>query len=108
MSLLKVIEGAALGKPFWMDVVRLLLPTSSICHSLIPASVHQQHYYKAYAYRVEPASPTGFLSIDGESFPLEPYELEVHQGLGCFLSLYGRYNAEFDLPPPEEADKGRK
>ena len=56
----------------------------------------QQHYFKAYAYRVEPNASKGYLSINGESFPFEPYEVEVHQKLGCFLSMYGHYKFEFD------------
>ena len=58
----------------------------------------QQHVYKAYAYRIEPQSPKGYLSVDGEAFPLEAFELEVHQGLGCFLSMYGYYQVDFDAP----------
>ena len=46
-------------------------------------------------------SKDGFLSIDGEAFPLEPYELGVHRNLGTLLSMYGRYNVEFDLLPPK-------
>ena len=73
--------------------------------ALIRAFSPQQHYCRAYAYCIEPQTPNkGFLSIDGEAFPLAPYELEVHKGLGCFLSLYGRYNVEFDVPPPAGAN----
>ena len=61
----------------------------------------QQHYFKAHAYRIEPASPKGFLSIDGEAYPLEPYALEVHQGLGRFLSMYGSFQVDFDAPPSD-------
>lgn len=56
----------------------------------------QQHYYKAHAYRVEPASAKGWLSVDGEAFPLEPYEVEVRPRLGTVLSMYGSYQLDFD------------
>ncbi len=59
----------------------------------------QQHYFKAYAYRVEPLSPDGYLSIDGEEYPHDAFEVEVHQGLGTFLSMYGHYKNEFHRPP---------
>ena len=65
----------------------------------------QQHYFKALAYRVEPQSPKGFLSIDGEAYPLAPYELEVHKGLGAFLSMYGWFQFDFDLPSNKTAKK---
>ncbi|KAH9946049.1 ATP-NAD kinase-like domain-containing protein [Epithele typhae] len=76
-AMLKGIDGAEKGHPFWLDT---------------------QHYYKAKAYRIEPASNKGHLSIDGEAYPLEPYEVEVHQGLGCFLSMYGSYQINFEAP----------
>lgn len=62
------------------------------------SSLPQQHYYKAYAYRVEPAEAKGWLSVDGEAFALEPYEVEVRPGLGTLLSMYGCYQLDFDLP----------
>lgn len=65
---------------------------------LTPSFLPQQHYYKAYAYRVEPADSKGWLSVDGEAFPLEPYEVEVRPGLGTLLSMYGCYQLDFDLP----------
>lgn len=48
-------------------------------------------YSKVEAYRLTPAVSEGYLSIDGESFPLEPFQVEVLAGAGCFLSSTGRY-----------------
>lgn len=58
----------------------------------------QQRYMKATAYRVEPYSADGCLSIDGEGYPFEPFEVEVLKGLARLLSPCGFYNVEFDLP----------
>ena len=97
MTMLRALENAVHGDTLWMDTVRArFFPSCSSdqCSSLW----FQHHYFKAYAYRVEPLVPKGYVSIDGESFPYLPYELEVHQGLGRVLSMHGRYNVEFDAP----------
>ncbi|RDX56689.1 hypothetical protein OH76DRAFT_1395809 [Lentinus brumalis] len=83
-TMLKAIDGAEHGNPFWMDA---------------------QHYYKAHAFRVEPHFTKGYLSIDGESYPVAPFEIEVHKGLGSLLSMYGCFQAEFNLPPEQPAKK---
>ena len=57
-------------------------------------------YVKAHAYRVKPLKPKGNLSIDGESFPFEEFQVEVHQGLGRFLSMYGQYAVDFAARNP--------
>ncbi|RPD80150.1 hypothetical protein L226DRAFT_590646 [Lentinus tigrinus ALCF2SS1-7] len=77
-NMLKAMDGAERGNQFWMDT---------------------QHYYKAHALRVEPHYQKGYLSIDGESYPVLPFEIEVHKGLGSLLSMYGCFQAPFDLPP---------
>ncbi|KAI0374974.1 hypothetical protein BV20DRAFT_405217 [Pilatotrama ljubarskyi] len=77
VSMLKAIGGGQAGDHFWMDT---------------------QHYIKAHAYRVEPHTSRGWLSVDGEAFPLEPYQVEVHQGLGTVLSMHGCYQLDFDMP----------
>lgn len=37
----------------------------------------------------------GNLSVDGERFPYDEFLVEVHPGLGRFLSLWGGYRADF-------------
>ncbi|KAI0748205.1 ATP-NAD kinase-like domain-containing protein [Daedaleopsis nitida] len=83
MTMLKAIDGAERGLQYWQD---------------------SQHYFKAHAYRVEFSTSKDFLSIDGEAYPLAPFEVEVHKGLGTFLSMHGCY--QFDFPIP--ADKNAK
>lgn len=40
-------------------------------------------YRKVLAYRWTPRDQgSAWLSIDGESFPYEPFQAEIHQGLG--------------------------
>ncbi|KAK0620931.1 ATP-NAD kinase-like domain-containing protein, partial [Immersiella caudata] len=52
-------------------------------------------YRKISAYRIIPREncPKGYISIDGESFPWEPFQAEIHQGLGLTLSKKGGYEA---------------
>lgn len=52
------------------------------------------HYYRCSAYRLTPLAPKGYISIDGESVPHEPFQVEVHQGLARCLALGGRFYGE--------------
>ncbi|KAI8956293.1 sphingoid long chain base kinase-like protein [Xylaria longipes] len=55
-------------------------------------------YQKVVAYRFTPRDQAdGYISIDGERVPFEPFQVEVHPGLGTVLSKTGRYEA--DGPP---------
>ena len=58
--------------------------------------MYQLRYYKAHAYRVKPLSPIGNLSVDGERYPFEEFQVEVHPRLGTFLSCHGRYLVDFE------------
>jgi sphingosine kinase len=47
-------------------------------------------YQKIKAYRIVPRNQKdGYISIDGERVPFEPFQAEVHQGLGTVLSKSG-------------------
>jgi sphingosine kinase len=48
-------------------------------------------YRKVLAYRLTPKQEDGYISIDGERIPFEPFQVEIHQGLGTVLSKQGRY-----------------
>ncbi|CAJ2512654.1 Uu.00g007730.m01.CDS01 [Anthostomella pinea] len=49
-------------------------------------------YRKIVAYRFTPREQKdGYISIDGERVPFEPFQVEVHQGLATVLSKSGRY-----------------
>ena len=51
-------------------------------------------YRKISAYRIIPRNQeTGYISIDGEAIPFEPFQAEVHQGLGLTLSKRGFFEA---------------
>ncbi|KAI1152057.1 sphingoid long chain base kinase-like protein [Nemania diffusa] len=51
-------------------------------------------YRKIVAYRFTPRNQAdGYISIDGERVPFEPFQVEVHPGLGTVLSKSGRYEA---------------
>jgi sphingosine kinase len=41
---------------------------------------------KVSAYRLTPWKPDGDISVDGERYPFEAFQVEVHQGLGRVLS----------------------
>ena len=48
------------------------------------------HYRKVSAYRIIPRSgPDGYISIDGEAIAFEPFQAEIHHGLGMVLSKSG-------------------
>lgn len=47
-------------------------------------------YRKISGYRIRPkAQKRGYISIDGEKVPFEPFQAEVHRGLGTVLSRSG-------------------
>ncbi|KAL7628306.1 sphinganine kinase lcb4 [Parahypoxylon ruwenzoriense] len=51
-------------------------------------------YRKVAAYRFTPRNQKdGYISIDGEHVPFEPFQVEIHQGLGTVLSKSGKYEA---------------
>ncbi|KAK3318038.1 ATP-NAD kinase-like domain-containing protein [Apodospora peruviana] len=60
-------------------------------------------YRKVSAYRLipRPQATKCCISIDGEALPYEPFQAEVHQGLGLTLSKKG----VFDAPGPLNWDK---
>ena len=44
---------------------------------------HLVDYRKVLAYRWTPKNQDkGYISIDGESFPFEPFQAEIHKGMG--------------------------
>lgn len=48
------------------------------------------NYRKISGYRIIPkGQKTGYISIDGESYPFAPFQAEVHCGLGTVLSKSG-------------------
>jgi sphingosine kinase len=49
------------------------------------------HYAKIEAYRLTPRMASGYLSIDGESYPFAPFQVEVLKDAGCLLSATGAY-----------------
>lgn len=52
-------------------------------------------YKKVSAYRITPRNQeTGYISIDGERIPFEPFQAEIHRGLGRVISKKGVYEAE--------------
>lgn len=48
-------------------------------------------YSKALAYRLVPKKSKGYLAVDGEFFPHEPFQVEVLPSAGCLLSPTGVY-----------------
>ncbi|KAF9053226.1 ATP-NAD kinase-like domain-containing protein [Panaeolus papilionaceus] len=84
-DILGAMDGAVQGKSFWHPKV---------------------HYKKVHAYRVKPLKEKGILAIDGEPFPFKEFSIEVHKGLGSFLSMYGCYAAPFE-PRKVKGGEGR-
>lgn len=47
-------------------------------------------YRKILGYRIIPKNQEdGYISIDGERVPFEPFQAEIHRGLGTVLSKTG-------------------
>lgn len=58
--------------------------------------IPQVRYQKIEAYRIIPREQEdGYISVDGEKVPFEPFQAEVHRGLGRVLSKApGRFQAK--------------
>lgn len=55
-------------------------------------------YRKISAYRIIPRNQEdGFISVDGEKMPFEPFQAEIHQGLGRVLSKNGGFETDGPL-----------
>lgn len=87
--------GAAKGEIYWNPNVSWSF--RSFLLSTLLMSSRKLHYIKAHAYRVKPLSNKGLLAIDGEIFPFEEFQVEVHQGLATLLSPHGYYAADFQV-----------
>ena len=49
-------------------------------------------YRKITGFRLIPKNQKdGYISIDGERVPFEPFQAEIHQGLATVLSVAGKY-----------------
>jgi sphingosine kinase len=58
-------------------------------------------YRKVLGYRIIPKGKEGYISIDGERVPFQPFQAEVHRGLGTILSKSGHmYEAPGVVPRP--------
>lgn len=59
-------------------------------------------YRKVSGYRIIPRNQKdGYISIDGERIPFEPFQAEIHPGLGRVLTVKGIYEA----PGPKNWEK---
>ncbi|KAG6001251.1 hypothetical protein E4U21_004538 [Claviceps maximensis] len=93
---------AALANDGCMDLVTINGDISPITATKLLYSVengklfdnpHVQ-YRKISAYRIIPRDQQdGFISIDGERVPFEPFQAEIHPGLGRVISKRGVYEA---------------
>lgn len=55
-------------------------------------------YRKILGYRIIPKNQAdGYISIDGERVPFQPFQAEVHKGLGTVLSKSGHL---YESPGP--------
>ena len=57
-------------------------------------------YHKISGFRIIPRRQ-GHIAVDGEHFPFEPFQAEVHQGLGTVISKSGR---RFEGPGLRDAE----
>ncbi|KAH8649959.1 sphingosine kinase [Xylariales sp. PMI_506] len=93
---------AALPNDGLMDLTLVGGDVSRVKCLELMTSIESGHYFdnpllkysKVAAYRLTPKHAAGYISIDGEAIPFEPFQVEVHQGLGTLLSRDGKYAAE--------------
>lgn len=92
---------AALPADGCLDLITIdgKIPRSQALRMLLSVSkgslfdFEEVKYRKVSGYRIVPASPQGYVSIDGESVPCSAFQVEVCRGLGCVLSRKGRFEA---------------
>ena len=85
---------AALHDDGTMDLVYIDGSISRCSALQVYAAVQQEkffdmtlvQYWKVLAYRWTPRNQdSGYVSIDGESHPFEPFQAEIHKGLGTII-----------------------
>ncbi|KAG9253498.1 ATP-NAD kinase-like domain-containing protein [Emericellopsis atlantica] len=93
---------AALPSDGCMDLVTINGDLSTVKGANVLLSIESGNFYnsehvsyqKISAYRITPRNQhDGYISIDGEKVPFEPFQCEIHQGLGRVLTRRGRYEA---------------
>jgi sphingosine kinase len=102
---------AAMANDGLMDLVTIDGPVSAAKAVGIQLGVESGQYFdnplikyrKVSAYRVIPIGEdrNGIISIDGEQAAFEPFQAEIHPGLGRTLSKVGGY----ENPGPKHWDK---
>ncbi|KAJ2902688.1 hypothetical protein MKZ38_000273 [Zalerion maritima] len=100
---------AALASDGYMDLVCVDGDISPAASLKLMLSVESGHFFdnplvsyrKIEAFRIIPRDQDdGYISIDGERVPFEPFQAEVHRGLGRVLSKRGG----FEAPGPRDWD----
>lgn len=95
---------AALPNDGLMDLVVIDGDLPTVKYIELMTSLESGHFFnnpllsyrKIVAYRLTPKQKEGYISIDGERIPFEPFQVEVHPGLATVLSKNGRY----EVPGP--------
>lgn len=90
---------AALPNDGYMDLITNSGTISAMKYIDLLTSIEKGHFYdnplityrKVLAYRLSPKQADGYISIDGERIPFEPFQVEIHQGLGTVISKRGQY-----------------
>ena len=62
------------------------------------------NYRKVSGYRLIPRQKTGYISIDGERVPWQPFQAEVHHGLGTTLTRTGHLFESVGVAPVGPSD----
>ncbi|CAI2179598.1 6665_t:CDS:2 [Funneliformis geosporum] len=74
------------------------IKVASICNEAFENGSHvsmkEVNYCKVEAFRLTPKNKeNGYISIDGEKVPFEPFQVEVHPGLINIISINGKYTS---------------
>ena len=102
---------AALANDGLMDLIMIDGDVGAIKAIQMQLSLESGHFFdnplvsyrKISAYRIIPHNPDkrGYVSIDGERVPFEPFQAEIHRSLGLTLSKSGG----FEAPGPRNWDR---
>ena len=99
---------AALPSEGMMDVINIDAMIGRVVSlKMMTAALDGSHYdmelvkyQKVLGYRLTPHGKSGYISIDGEPIPYEPFQAESHRGLGRTFTRDGKYTGGEILTKP--------
>lgn len=101
---------AALPSEGMMDIINIDAKVGRVLSlKMMTAALDGSHYdmpvvkyQKVLGYRLIPHGKSGYISIDGEPLPYEPFQAESHRGLGRTFTRNGKYTGGEYLTKPSK------